>query len=186
MRRSVEIVDLVRDDQWDLPTPCTRWTVRQLVQHMVSENHGFAAAADGGSDRESWTFRPVDEDLRVDYAASADRVVAAFAADGVLDRTFRLPLISERMTFPARQAISFHLLDYVVHGWDVATALSLPIVIDDDLVVAVQDIADREVPDAPHREHPKSSFQPRLPVPDGASGQDRLLTALGRSPTWPR
>lgn len=186
LRRSVEIVDLIGDDQWELPTPCSQWTLRQLVQHMTSENRGFAAAADGETeDRSSWAFHPVDDDLRVDYARSAERVVSAFGGDGVLDRGFWLPLISDTMTFPARQAISFHLLDYVVHGWDVAAALGRPIAIEDDLVEAVLEIAAREVPDTPRRQHPDASFRPPAPVTDGASSQDRMLATLGRPPNWP-
>jgi uncharacterized protein (TIGR03086 family) len=187
MRHSVEIVNLVRDAQWDLPTPCSQWTLRQLLTHMISENRGFAAAAAGEtSDRTVWDFRAQDgDDLRAEYARSADRVVAAFHADGVLDREFWLPLIIDTRTFPARQAISFHLLDYVVHGWDVAAALGHPVAFEDDLIEAAADIADREVPDTPRRENPNASFRPPLPVPASASAFDRMLAALGRSPAWP-
>jgi uncharacterized protein (TIGR03086 family) len=183
--RSVELVDLVRDDQWDLPTPCTAWTLRQLVTHMIQENRGFAAAAGGETvDRSPWTD-PVGADLRGGYAESAERVVAAFNADGVLDRAFWLPLISDTMTFPARQAISFHLLDYVVHGWDVAAAVGYPLVIDDDLVAVTIDIAEKEVPDTPRRERPDASFRPPIHVPLEASAQERMLAMLGRPPHWP-
>jgi hypothetical protein len=34
------------------------------------------------------------------------------------------------------------------------------------------------------REKPGAAFRPSLPVPDGASTLDRILTALGRSPGW--
>jgi uncharacterized protein (TIGR03086 family) len=33
----VERVRLVGDGQWTLPTPCSEWTVRQLVNRMVAE-----------------------------------------------------------------------------------------------------------------------------------------------------
>ena len=56
---------------------------------------------------------------------AAGRVQAAFAADGVLDRDFTLPEIDPAATFPAGLAISFHFIDYVVHGWDVARTLGL-------------------------------------------------------------
>jgi uncharacterized protein (TIGR03086 family) len=186
LRRSVDLVSLVHDDQWQLPTPCAQWTLRQLVEHMTSENRGFAAAARGETeDRSAWTYRSLADDLRTDYARSADEVVAAFGADGVLDREFWLPLIIDTMRFPAPQAISFHLLDYVVHGWDVAAALGHPLVIEDELVEVTIDIAEREVPDTPRRERPGASFRPPVPVPADASKQDRMLAMLGRSPRWP-
>src|SRR5215510_7865061 len=31
-------VNAVRDDQWELPTPCSDWNVRELVNHVVGED----------------------------------------------------------------------------------------------------------------------------------------------------
>jgi Mycothiol maleylpyruvate isomerase N-terminal domain len=85
--RSVEIASSVRDDQWELPTPCSRWTLRQLLQHMTAHNHGFAAAADGEtSDASVWREQPLGDDPRPKHTESADRVITAFGADGVLGR----------------------------------------------------------------------------------------------------
>jgi uncharacterized protein (TIGR03086 family) len=186
MRHSVAVVHSIGDDQWALPTPCARWDLRQLVEHMTLENRGFAAAAGGEtSDRTVWSERSFDADLRSDYTRSADLVVTAFGADGVLDRQFWLPRINDTMTFPGRRAVSFHLLDYVVHTWDVAAATGQPRALADDLVAAALDIAHREVPDGPRRHRPDASFAPPLPTPEGAPPFDRLLAVLGRSPSWP-
>ena len=181
---SVEIVSAIRDDQWDLPTPCTQWTVRQLLAHMIRENRGFAAAAGGETaDRSPWTS-PIGTDPRVDYAASAEQVVAAFGAEGVLDGTFWLPLINDSMVFPATQAVSFHLLDYLVHGWDVAVSIGRPLAFPDDVVPAVREIADREVRDGPRRHRPGATFAPALPTTATAPVLDQLLAFLGRDPDW--
>jgi uncharacterized protein (TIGR03086 family) len=186
MRHSVAVVQRIGDDQWALPTPCSRWNLRQLVEHMILENRGFAAAAGGEtSDRTVWTQRSFDADLRSDYTRSADLVVTAFGADGVLDRPFWLPRINDQMTFAGRRAVSFHLLDYVVHTWDVAAASGQPVDLADDLVAAALDVAHREVPDGPRRHRPDASFAPPIPTPDDAPAFDRLLAVLGRSPHWP-
>ena len=185
MRHSVDVVTLIRDDQWDGPTPCTQWTLRQLVEHMTSENRGFAAAADGETtDRTVWDVLDLSGDLRADYVESAERVVRSFNRDGVPDGEFWLPKVKDSVRFPARQAIGFHLLDYVVHSWDVAASLGHPIAFDEDLVAAVQDVADKDVPDGPLRHRPGASFAPAIPVDDGMSAQDRMLAALGRPPRW--
>ncbi|WP_412543474.1 TIGR03086 family metal-binding protein [Longispora sp. K20-0274] len=184
LEHSAALVAGIRDDQWDLPTPCAGWTVRDLVTHMVRENRGFAAAADGEtSDRSTWSS-PIGPDPRADYAASAARVVDAFGADGVLDRRFWLPLIDADVLYPARQAVSFHLLDYLVHGWDVAVSVGGPAGFADDLVAAVTEVAYREVPDGPRRRRTGASFRPALPVPPDAPALDRLLGYLGRDPHW--
>lgn len=181
MRRSVEVVDQIRDDQWDLPTPCTAWNLRQLLHHMITDNRGFAAAADGETeDTSSWYDETFGPDLRAEYAASADRVVAAFGADGVLEREFWLPRIHPDLRFAAPRAISFHLLDYIVHAWDVAASIGYPLVIDDDLVKVARDITAREVPDHPRRQRPEAGFRPPVPPPADATDQDLMLAELGR------
>jgi uncharacterized protein (TIGR03086 family) len=186
MRHSVAVVQRIGDDQWALPTPCSRWNLRQLVEHMTLENRGFAAAAGGEtSDRTVWTDRSFDADLRSDYIRSADLVLTAFGADGVLDRPFWLPRINDREPFAGRRAVSFHLLDYVVHTWDVAAASGQTVELDHDLVAAALEIAHREVPDGPRRHRPDASFAPPVPAPDDAPPFDRLLAVLGRSPHWP-
>src|SRR5260370_8047973 len=113
---------------------------------MTGQNYGFAAGADGETeDRGIFDDRPVDADPHGILARSADRVSAAFDADGVLDRRFWLPEIRDGMTFPAPQAIGFHFLDYVVHGWDVARSIGVPAEFDPELIEQAFAIA-KQVP----------------------------------------
>jgi len=182
MRHSVVIVAMIHDDQWDAPTPCARWTVRELLTHMTTENRGFAAAAAGETEsRDGWVDRPAGDDPRRDYAESADLVVAAFAAAA---SEFWLPNIDETSRFPAKQAIGFHLLDYVVHSWDVAAALGRTIALEPDLVAAAQKVAAEDVPNGERRHRPNAGFQPAV---EGAKDPDplrNLLAFLGRDPDW--
>jgi uncharacterized protein (TIGR03086 family) len=181
MRHSVVIVAMIHDDQWDEPTPCAKWTVHDLLTHMTTENHGFAAAARGETtSREAWVDRPFTTDPRRDYAESADEVVTAFATAAP---EFWLPNIHETMLFPSAQAIGFHLLDYVVHSWDVAAALGRTIALEDDLVAAAQDIADRDVPNNERRHRQNAGFQPPVP-PTTEDPLHHLLAFLGRDPAW--
>jgi uncharacterized protein (TIGR03086 family) len=123
-------------------------------------------------------------DLVAAYADAADRVLAAFGPDDVLDRRFALPEVTTQATFRGARAIGFHFIDYVVHGWDVARALGLGF----DLPADVLDAALAEalaIPDGPERARPGAAFRPGVEVPDGASTMDRIVATLGRSPTWP-
>jgi uncharacterized protein (TIGR03086 family) len=111
-------------------------------------------------------------------------VLAAFAADGVLDRRFPLPEIAPGALFPARQAVSFHFIDYVVHSWDVAKTLGLearfpPHLLDTALPVA------RAVPGGEYRLTPGAAFAPAVTWP-GDSPLDQVVALLGRSPDWKR
>jgi uncharacterized protein (TIGR03086 family) len=117
------------------------------------------------------------------YAAAADRVLATFSQDGVLQRQFGLPEISTGRTFPGHQVVGFHLVDYVVHGWDVARTLGVPYAPDPDAVIAALPIA-RAVPTGTSRLQPGSAFAPALPLPPHADPLTETLLLLGRDPAW--
>jgi uncharacterized protein (TIGR03086 family) len=87
------------------------------------------------------------------------------------------------MEFPAPQAISFHFIDYVVHGWDVARSLGQAYELDPDLVEAALPVAEA-VPEGERRLRPGAAFRPGLPEPGGAGPMGRILAMLGRDPAW--
>lgn len=185
VRASVTVVAQVRTDDLDRPTPCGDWTLAQLLAHMTVQHDGFAAAAGGnGGDPALWEVPPLGPDPVGAYAAAADRVVTAFAQDGVLDQEFALPEISPLTTFPARQAIGFHLIDYVVHGWDVAKTIDVQLVLDQEMLDVAIQIA-QAVPDGAERLRPGAAFAPGLPTAEDAPLLDRIVAHLGRSPAWP-
>ena len=185
VRASVAAVTKASPDDLGRPTPCSAWTLGDLLAHMTAQHHGFAAAARGdGADREHWSLRPLDEDLAEAYADAAGDVLDAFADPDVLERTFALPEFGPGATFAGAQAIGFHFIDYVVHTWDVARSLDLPFELRDDLADDALRIASA-VPGGDHRLQPGSAFRPALPAAENASPLDRILTALGRSSNWP-
>jgi uncharacterized protein (TIGR03086 family) len=165
------------------PAPCAAWTLRDLLDHMITQHYGFAAASAGrGGDRQLWQVVHPDNPI-ADYPAAAGHVIAAFAEPDALQRSFDLPEISTTVAFPAAQAISFHFVDYVVHGWDVARALDVPFELSDDLAQAALVVAGR-VPDGENRLAEGAAFRPGVPAPADGTVLDQVLAALGRSPAW--
>lgn len=150
---------------------------------MITQNHGFAAAARGSEDLDVWTVR-ASADPVADYRASADDVLAAFAAEDVLERSLLLPEILPDQGIPAVRVIGFHLVDSVVHAWDVARSIGETITPDLDVAEAALSIA-LAVPDGPERTVPGAAFAPALSVPEHTPTLDRILLLLGRSPSWP-
>jgi len=184
VRASVDVVSRITEADLGRPTPCAEWTLRDLLAHMTVQHKGFAAASAGrGADPEVWKVSAPGPDPVGEYATAADLVIAAFAEPGVLQRAFALPEIMPGVEFPGAQAVSFHFIDYVVHGWDVARALGQNCELDADLVQAAVPVAEA-VPDGARRLRPGSAFRPGLPAPAGASPMDRILALLGRSPDW--
>jgi uncharacterized protein (TIGR03086 family) len=180
VRATVPVVARIGPPDLSLPTPCEEWDLGQLLIHMTVQHRGFAAAAAGhGDDSDAWRDRPLGENPAQEYAQAAESVIAAFNDPGALDRNLLLPELTPHPV-PARLAISFHLVDYVVHGWDVARTLGIAYELPPDVLATALPIAEA-VPDGAARLAPGAAFAPRVP----ASGDDplsRLLGLLGRDP----
>jgi uncharacterized protein (TIGR03086 family) len=185
VRASVRVAALASDVDLARPTPCAGWTLGDLLAHMTVQHDGFAAAAAGeGADLGRWQTRYFDpETLVAEYALAAGRIIDVFSDPDVLDRKFFLPQISTRAMFPGRQAIGLHLVDCLVHGWDVARALRGPYDPEPDLVNTALSIA-RTVPDDERRLRPGAAFRPAVPTLALAGRLDQLLAWLGRYPGW--
>ncbi|WP_405005374.1 TIGR03086 family metal-binding protein [Kitasatospora purpeofusca] len=186
------VVGTVQPEQLVLATPCAGWPLRRLLEHAVGQHRGFAAAALGaGADRAHWRDVPVHGDPAGAFRRSAERLTAAFATAGAAAEPalLTLPEIGDGGPFPLDRAIGFHLLDTLVHAWDVAAALGSPA----RLVAAVEEeptlagtllAVAGAVPAGPADRAPGRAFGAVRAV-DGAAGPfDRALALLGRDPAW--
>ena len=186
VRASVSVVSRVTTQDLDRATPCAQWRLAELLIHMTTQHLGFAAAAEGrGADPAVWRARHLGDDLVAAYTASAVEVLTAFAVEGVAQREFAIPEISTQQTFPASRAIGFHFVDTIVHSWDVARSIDVPIQLPADLVRAALPLASA-VPDGERRREPGAAFQPGLSAAGQFDPLDRVVALLGRSPAWPR
>jgi uncharacterized protein (TIGR03086 family) len=186
VRDTVRLVAGATADDFELATPCAGWDLGTLLTHMTVQHRGFAAAASGrGADPEVWAMPPGWwlPDLVREYAAAAEHVLAAFEAVGSPDQEFLLPELSPDRPFPARRAIGFHLVDYVVHGWDVARTLNAPFAPAAEVLAATLPIA-RAVPTGEARLRPGAAFAPARTVPADADPLSEILLLLGRDPAW--
>jgi uncharacterized protein (TIGR03086 family) len=130
-----------------------------------------------------WRNGRLDDDPCGAYERSAALVDEALGAEGVLDRKFSMPEVRDGGRFPAAVAIGFHLVDTVVHAWDVAASIGVPWRPDEELVAASLTIA-LKVPDGPADRGPGLAFERAIDVSAETPDRDRLLALLGRSPGW--
>jgi uncharacterized protein (TIGR03086 family) len=170
------IVAQVRPADLDRPTPCEGWDLRDLLAHMTGQDRGFAAAALADVSVEAFTPGKPTRDA---WEAGAAVVLAAFAAADPA-RPVLLPEFAGRR-FPLDMVIGFHLLDTLVHGWDVAAALGVEVTYDEDLRVAAHAQAEL-VPTGESRTVPGAPFAPALPTTD--DGWAHTLALLGRDPGY--
>jgi uncharacterized protein (TIGR03086 family) len=184
------VVGAVRPAHLDRPTPCAGWDLRALLEHMTGQDHGFAAAVRAtlaGSDVDVAAFapRPLGQSPATSHAAGAGGVVAAFTEAAGLERPVLLPEFGTRLPLPI--VAGMHVVDTVVHGWDVAATLGSQADygthLDADVVAAALEMAE-QVPDGPAREASGAPFGPVLAEPAEADAWTRTLALLGRDPAW--
>jgi uncharacterized protein (TIGR03086 family) len=179
------LVSSVRPADLGRPTPCAGWDVHRLLEHVIGQQDGFAEAAHGrGEEPGAFDDRPLPPgtDLSAAFAHSARALTEAFAEAETAGRTLVLPEILPGHRFPATQAIGFHLLDTVVHGWDLATALGLRYACPEELLGPSLQITALVPTDAAAR-RPGRAFGPVL-AGAPADGFERVLRLLGRDPHW--
>ena len=172
------LVAAVGPDQWDAPTPCADWSVRELVNHVVGEERWAVPLLAGRTIESIGT--ELDGDLLGDEpAASAAHAAAAARAAvpaAVLEgRKVHLSYGEEE----AAEYVSQLIADHVVHGWDLAAAIGADRSRDPGLVAAVTEwFADRE------ELYRSSGAIDTRPAGHWTGPQDVLLASFGRDPGW--
>lgn len=166
-----ELIAGVGDDQWSAPTPCTTWTVRELVNHLVGVNLVFAALVNGQSPPERGTD-VLGEDPAGAYRDSSRAIRVAFAQPGVLKRSHQGPLGAAT----GAERLHVRIADLLVHGWDLAQATGQPTVLPADLSEQALAFTRTHLSTMPRT----GRFDPAQPVADDASAIDRSpLTGAG-------
>jgi uncharacterized protein (TIGR03086 family) len=188
-RRAVDvgraIVATVTVEKLGLPTPCAEWDLGALLAHMTVQHHGFARAVAGERvELADWQPRPAGADVVARYDEAADRVIESFRSPADINGHAHLAEIQGGVSVPVATAISFHFVDYVVHGWDVAAALGVPIEFDDEVLTAALTVA-AQVPADEASRAPGMAFAPTVATPAGGGLLAQVLASLGRSPSWP-
>lgn len=176
------VLSRVSTDDLTRTTPCQHWDLRLLIEHMIGQNEGFAAAvARGDAPVEAYAQRPVDDSdaLIRGWDESVEHLLAAADASAP-DQPVRLVEITPDASFPAEAAVRMHLLDTVVHTWDVATALGEHYRPDQVLLELVAAGA-LQVPGGEARTRPGAAFAPSRQT-STTDPWTLTLTRLGRSP----
>jgi uncharacterized protein (TIGR03086 family) len=165
-------VDAVREDQWANQTPCSEWSVRDLVAHVVTTERDVPTWA--GLEPLPLSASPEDEPAAA-WAQVREQVQA------LLDDPARAGVEYEGAFGPTTigQSIDAFLgFDLLVHGWDIARATGQDEALPADEVRRVLAMAEG-LGDNLRR---GGVCGPAVPVPADASEQDRLLGLLGRMP----
>ena len=167
----------VRPDQLAAGTPCQSWKVSDLINHIVGGQHFFAAAANGeppaGGDAPDFSAG--------DYLAAFDQgtaaSLAAFSADGAMERIMHLPFGD----MPGSAFVGIAATDTFTHGWDLATATGQSTDLAPDLAAGLLVGARAAISDSFRGPDGKAPFGALQEAPAGSSNADQLAAFLGRT-----
>jgi uncharacterized protein (TIGR03086 family) len=165
----------VGDDQWEIDSDCDGWTVRELVNHIVTGNY-WAAELGSGLTIEDVGDRLDGDVLGTDplraYDDSSMVAAAVFRAPGAMEA----PCAVSYGPVPGEVYCGHRLLDVLIHGWDVASSTGQDTALDPELVEACFEVIEPQL----DMLLGSGMFGTRLDVPDGAGRQTELLAVLGR------
>ena len=173
-----DLVKGVRPDQLDNATPCSDFTVRDLLGHFIGN---VDRLADGFAGAPITDLAPLPEMLGSDpgkvYDAVTSRFCAALREPGAMDTIISLPLPFGDT--PAAVVVPFVAFDFMVHSWDVATATGQKYAPPDDLVAAADAFARQLI--APEM-RAAGIFGPEVDPPANATALERFVAFTGRQP----
>jgi uncharacterized protein (TIGR03086 family) len=165
-------VRAVPEGAWENPAPCDGWVARDVVGHLVDWLPDFFFGRWG-------LTRPQGPTV------AEDPLAAWLAVDATIQAALDDPAVAGRVVATRVGELSFAEQfdmigtgDVLFHTWDLARAAGLDETLDPDEVHRF--VSGMEPLDEMLRA--SGQFGPRVPVPDGADEQTRLIGFLGRRP----
>lgn len=166
----------IRDDQWGIPSNCTQWTVKQLVNHLVNENYWEPELLSGK------TIKEVGDRFEGDLLGNNPVEIWEKTLKDANAKLDSNPNIIDRMchlsygNVPCHEYISQRILDLTIHGWDIAKSTGQDQKLPEELVKFLWDTF------SPQEQLLRESgvFGQKIDVPATADLQTRLLGLLGR------
>ncbi len=165
------LIEGVRDDQWSAPTPCTEWSVTELVDHIIESVARFAHILRPDNPPEAVSTRSAD-----DYRAQTRALLAALREPGVMEQEYAVPV----GTVSGAVVVHLRLTETLVHGWDLAQATGQTTRFDDAVAAQELEFTKGALAIVPADRQPFAAPQS---VPDSGTALERLAALLGRRVT---
>lgn len=162
------LVSGVRDDQLDHPTPCSDWTVADLLAHV----HQFATVFTHNGRKEQ--ARPPEDlvdDWRVAIPEQLDELLRAWREESAWQG--RVSAGGVEMDAPDNAVVGVEEL--TVHGWDLARATGQDLHVDDARLDQVKRFFEL---------FGEGPFGPAARTPEGGTRLEHTLARTGRDPSW--
>jgi uncharacterized protein (TIGR03086 family) len=172
-RRMIDLLTGVTDDQLGLPSPCTEYTVGNLIEHVDMVCHGFGTFGHQGTGSEAAAahFGPGWRDTVAQHVEELGKAWDDPVAWQGSTNLSGLELSNEVWGKIA-------LTELVVHGWDIAKATGQPFDLPEPTLRACLDHVAAFVPKAPI----PALWGSPVDVEPGATLIERIVAITGRTP----
>ena len=182
-RRTKEVASGVTQIQSTNATPCSEWTVLDLLNHLIGGLEFTAGCIIGDvpdirpNEAESSYIGETDVAVLIGaYPVAVDRVLDIAAEPGVLERTAITPFGE----MPVARIMMGTVLDQLVHCWDLARATGQDTTLDSEMVeFAYGMLVSGGFADMGRQ---AGFVGPEISVPDDSSLQDKMIGYMGRQP----
>ncbi|KQX62868.1 TIGR03086 family metal-binding protein [Angustibacter sp. Root456] len=162
LTKTEALISEVGPEQQLLRTPCPDLDVRHLVDHLVGWARECARRVTGQESSEDPNAYRSDDPAR-EFEQAAARLVSGL-----------------RETDQPAMPPGMLLMEFITHGWDLATATGEPVTYSD----AEADTALATGRTMLRPDYRGDSFGPEVDPPDDATAVERLVAFLGRDPGW--
>jgi uncharacterized protein (TIGR03086 family) len=173
------IVSGIVADELGQPTPCPKYDVAGLIDHLVEA--GYRAAALGRGQAPP----PGDESPHVELAdapdqlrSAAEQAAQAWGGDSSLSSRYTMPWGEE---FTGAYLVDMYLAELAAHAWDLARATGQIDKLDPSLALPALEGARATIkPQYRNLVEPGSPFGAEVPPAPGADDWERLAAFMGR------
>lgn len=167
----------VKPEHLAAETPCASWKVSDLVNHIVGGQYFFGTTAKGDAPSDAAAPDFSAGDFNAAFAQGAADSVAAFKADGTMERTLHLPWGD----MPGSAFVGLAAIDTFTHAWDLARATGQNSDLDPELATGLLMGARAGIAPEFRGADGVAPFCPEQKAPAGASKADELAAFLGRT-----
>ena len=160
--QAADLLGRVGDEELSAATPCTEWSVSDLVDHLVNAPSHFTTMMRG--EEPDWGAAPphVGSDRETRFRAAGDALVEAWRAGGDGDQP---------------SPLEWQLAELAVHTWDLATAVDEPT---GNLEPAVAERGLAFMQQGLTADNRGPVFGPEQPAPPDANPYARIAAFAGR------
>jgi uncharacterized protein (TIGR03086 family) len=159
----------VSPDRYRGPTPCSEWTIRDLIEHVIGGNEHVGIWSGSGDEPPA---RPGDTVAA--HRATAAAAQDVFARPDGMSTMFKLPFGE----IPGQIYIGMRTSDVLTHAWDFAVATNQPTDLDPEL--AAEQLASVRAFVGPQFRGPDKPFGEEQPCSSACAPADQLAAFLGR------